>query len=827
MDYLQAEEEGLHHHLLGEEQLTDEQLSEEIERFRRIVLSACSSLGNLQLVTDSAQDLTERKMEYVPSEDCLASLKDIKRYIQEDEQGEGKWVLRWLGECNTLQNDIIPIFIYYTRQLKNQLSDHDHDRALKTIMMCVELLVFLTWSMDSEPEEVKVRFIRVLRSYKRAFASSPAVFSLLSIAVMYFRKPHKSDKEALLVKGILYVFRNVLAIPDPLVSPTSKGMSQVEVHDALIAVLDNELAIDFFLTLASSADDKQLKDLRPTLLDIVYYLFYRVPVSALFDQQMTWFNADNGSKRFGRHNNFGGVYAVSTGDSTIMPVFNAKEVLHPFANMFKKRQNVRKPKDPSEASVAPVDREWRILDPSSVPILRRVAAVFIDSCFNPFMSAMFEDARTSGTVMDASTPRLLYVAAYFVDISLTNPAVDLGCTSALVQTHVFGLVMRNASAFVEMREWMPLEQAMYCTQQILLSLGRMRGTKLDSLSENVLSNLFYDGDALDLFVRLCRVYKPTKHSRRFLEQVARLTETFLATLKSYAQAKAGLLVKKRVKKRAKKPVKTESDGEEARADTAQDPSAANKADNESDIGPDMDDAGDAEDEESGGEDNDDDGEVLVERAFDIAKFERAFATSDVVKAYSHLLAPPSSIEFVYPMLSRIAIASERPHLFFKKNIMLRMLVLFDDQYTYPHRTEMLDLVAWIFRQYITVINSPALTHHYKAEELNNKLAVECMLAFLKQSRLGTTVKPVITRHIVEIIADGGSKKDDDANDDELKGDVTVAVQEGVRIEGVRIEADDDDFDFDFDFGLPPMAASSANNNQLMDDVDMGEVYFNR
>ncbi|KAJ2010388.1 Topoisomerase 1-associated factor 1, partial [Coemansia sp. S680] len=363
---------------------------------------------------------------------------------------------------------------------------------------------------------------------------------------------------------------------------------------------------------------------------------------------------------------------------TIMPVFNAKEVLHPFANMFKKRQNVRKPKDPSEASVAPVDREWRILDPSSVPILRRVAAVFIDSCFNPFMSAMFEDARTSGTVMDASTPRLLYVAAYFVDISLTNPAVDLGCTSALVQTHVFGLVMRNASAFVEMREWMPLEQAMYCTQQILLSLGRMRGTKLDSLSENVLSNLFYDGDALDLFVRLCRVYKPTKHSRRFLEQVARLTETFLATLKSYAQAKAGLLVKKRVKKRAKKPVKTESDGEEARADTAQDPSAANKADNESDIGPDMDDAGDAEDEESGGEDNDDDGEVLVERAFDIAKFERAFATSDVVKAYSHLLAPPSSIEFVYPMLSRIAIASERPHLFFKKNIMLRMLVLFDD-----------------------------------------------------------------------------------------------------------------------------------------------------
>ncbi|KAJ2887752.1 Topoisomerase 1-associated factor 1, partial [Coemansia aciculifera] len=513
-------------------------------------------------------------------------------------------------------------------------------------------------------------------------------------------------------------------------------MSQVEVHDTLIAVLDKELAVDFFLTLASSADDKQLKDLRPTLLDIVYYLFYRVPVSALFDQPLTWFGADDGnSKRQGRHNNFGGVYAVSTGDSTIMPVFNAKEVLHPFANMFKKRQNVRKPRDPAEAGHISVDREWRVVDPTSVPILRRIAAVFIDSCFNPFISAMFEDARTSGTVMDSVTPRLLYVAAYFVDISLTNPAVDLGCTSALVQTHVFGLVMRNASAYVEMREWVPLEQAMYCTQQILLSLGRMRGTKLDSLSENVLSNLFYDGDALDLFVRLCRVYKPTKHSRRFLEQIARLTETFLAALKSYAQAKAGLLVKKRVKKRAKRAAKPGSDEKEGvqglATDSATDvgKTAANdNDDNESGLGQEMDSMGEAEDKESADdeEEEDDDqeaSEVLVERTFDISKFERAFATADVVKAYSHLLAPPSSIEYVYPMLNRIAIASERPHLFFKKNIMLRLLVLFDDQYTYPHHTEMLDLVAWIFRQYITVISSPALTSHYKAEELNNKLAI--------------------------------------------------------------------------------------------------------
>ncbi|KAJ2001867.1 Topoisomerase 1-associated factor 1, partial [Coemansia thaxteri] len=550
MEFVEAEED--------QQSVTDEQLSREIERFRNVVLSACSALGDTMpvavsipsqqtsLSTDGGAEVAQAtlvsKMEYVPKSECLPSLKDIKRYIQEDELGEGKMVLQWLGDCRVLQTDIIPLFIHFTRQIQSPQPGHDRDRALKIIMMCVELFVFLTWSMDSEPKEVKVRFIYVLRSYKQAFANPDAVSSLLSIAVTYFRKPIKTDKEALLVKGILYVFRNILAIPDPLISPTSTGLSQVEVHDTLIAVLDKELAIDFFLALASSADDKQLKDLRPTLLDIVYYLFYRVPVSALFDQQQTWFKADD-DRRTGRHNNFGGVYAVSTGDSTIMPVFSAKEVLHPFANLFKRRKPVQKPKEKDDSN--PVDHEWRILSPSSIPVLRRIAAVFIDSCFNPFVSAAFEDVRASGTVMDASTTRLLYVAGYFVDISLANPAVDIGCTSALVQTHIFGLVMRNASAYVEMKEWVALEPAMYCIQQILLSLARMRGTKLNSLSDNVLSNLFYDGDALDLFVRLCRVFKPTKHTRRFLEQTARLTETFLTTLKSYAQAKTNLVVKRR------------------------------------------------------------------------------------------------------------------------------------------------------------------------------------------------------------------------------------------------------------------------------------------
>ncbi|KAJ2887004.1 Topoisomerase 1-associated factor 1 [Coemansia asiatica] len=803
--------------MLDQEEFTHTQeeedaiISQEIARYRNIVLSACSSLGNMQPVdSDDSETRAENKMHYVPSPDCLASLKDIKRYIQMDEQGEGKLVLQWLGEWQVLEKDIIPIFTIYARRLI-KCSD---DLALKKVVSCIELFVFLTWSMDSETEEVKMQFIRILRSYKRAFAKDDVIFCLLAVAVMYTKRGNAlTDREWMMVKGIMYIFRNILAIPDPLVAPAAGSLAaQVEVHDKLIAVLDKQLAIDFFLTLASSTDQKRFKDLRPTLLDIVYFLFYRVPVAALFSQhQSMWFkDSETHRDKSSRHNNFGGVFAVSTGEGTIMPVFSAREVLRPFANLFKRRAKVQTPKEQGQTVV---DQQWRSVDQGAVDVLRRIAAVFIESCYNPFITVLFEDSRSGTTIVDDFMPRLLYVAAYFVDISLANPAIDLGCTCAVVQTHIFGLVMRHASSYVELREWGRLEPAMYCIQQVLLSLTKMRATSLDSLCENVLSNLFYDGDALDLFVQLCRVYKPTKTTRAFLVQVARLTETFLSTLASYAQSKAGLVVRKRVKKRVPK------DSADAEADVDDD------ADHKQEQGDnDINDNAEAmeveDDNDIGDEPKEAEGveEVLVERELSIDRYSSAFAVGDVIKSYSHLLAPPISIEYVYPMLHRIAVICQRPQLFFKKQIMLRLLLLFDDQYTYSCRSEMIELAAWIFRQYVTVIGSPALTAHYRAESLDNRMAMECMLTFLKISGAGKSIDPVITKHLIKLQAGEDPNVDDDDDDDDKTNSANESKERPAdgnalkptsisttAINAISAEINDDDLDFyggyeeDFDF----------------------------
>ncbi|KAJ1882917.1 Topoisomerase 1-associated factor 1, partial [Kickxella alabastrina] len=133
------------------EDYSDAAVAEEIAKYRNIVLSACSSLGNLQPNTDEFA-ATNAKMVYVPAKDCLASLKDIKRYIQMDEQGDGKLVLQWLGEWQVLERDIIPIFTITANHILPEQTVSDTD-ALKTVMMCVELFVFLTWSMESESDE--------------------------------------------------------------------------------------------------------------------------------------------------------------------------------------------------------------------------------------------------------------------------------------------------------------------------------------------------------------------------------------------------------------------------------------------------------------------------------------------------------------------------------------------------------------------------------------------------------------------------------------------------------------------------------------------------
>ncbi|KAJ2713937.1 Topoisomerase 1-associated factor 1 [Coemansia spiralis] len=804
---------------MEDDTFTDEQIASEIERFRSIVLSACSSLGNLEPVTTPAPGsdgpavhrVSGTNMQYVPSDDCLASLKDIKRYIQMDEQGEGKFVLQWLGEWEVLQRDIIPIFTLSVKRLladapAQRLDDHDRDHVLKVVMMCVELFVFLTWDMDPEHDAVKTRFIPILRAYKRAFAANEVVASLLSVAVMYVRKSHNTDREALLVKGVIYVFRNTLAIPDPLVSATSRGLARVESHDTLIAALDKELAVDFFLTLMSSADQRRFKDLRPLLLDIIYYIYYRVPVSALFATPAAWF-AKDGPQCPSRHTMFSGVYAVSTGAGTIMPVFNVRDVLRPFANLFKKDLKSNRRKKPRTRDDGPVSRQWRTVDPDALPVLRRIAAVFIESCFNPFIGVLLEDLRGAPTVVDTTTPRLLYVAGYFVDISLANPAIDLGCICGVAQKHAFSQIVGLASTYVELKEWHALESAMYCIRQILLALSRMHGTKLDALSTNVLSNLFYDGEALDLFIKMCRVYRPTLVGRRFMEQVAQLTDTFLATLKGHADSREGLYIAKRVKRRkSKKRAGADAAEAEPEPDSADpppgsdvQPSSTGEDEEEAEVaGADME-----ADADSGNDSNDDDDSnvVQVERAFDFVRFESAFAVAEVAKAFTHLLVPPASMEYVYPMLRRIAITCQKPHLFFKRATMLRLLVLFDDSLSFPNQAETIDVAAWIFRQYMTVIDSPALCKHFNPEPLKEALADKCMRSFLATSTAGTSVEPVITRHIIDLLAGDGSTgaaAGGDSADPHVTGSIAL---DSAPVDNTVDDFDQDDFDLDKYFAL--------------------------
>ncbi|KAJ1670446.1 Topoisomerase 1-associated factor 1, partial [Spiromyces aspiralis] len=170
---------------------------EQLERYRNIVLSVCTALGGLErqpaaqsAASSNGDGSSEGKLVYVPGDECVDCLRDLRRFIRRDEQSKDKQVLRWLGDWGILERDLLPIFVLSVDRIQrssNQIvsgnhdDDDDDDNARRMVMLCIELFVFVTWPMESETMETQVAFRRILRGYKRAFASHKVITALLTV----------------------------------------------------------------------------------------------------------------------------------------------------------------------------------------------------------------------------------------------------------------------------------------------------------------------------------------------------------------------------------------------------------------------------------------------------------------------------------------------------------------------------------------------------------------------------------------------------------------------------------------------------------------------
>ncbi|KAJ1914004.1 Topoisomerase 1-associated factor 1 [Mycoemilia scoparia] len=479
---------------------------EQIERYRNIVLSVCAALGGLErisipnpsdhdndsVVVDSQQNAT--KLIYRLGEECLDCLKDLKRFIRRDEQSDDKLVLRWLGDWGILERDIVPIFVQSVKYIENKADDLgnsiDEDLVIyysRVAMMCIELFVFMTWSIDSASpnasldletnlalEETKLTFTKILRGYKRVFANRDVMHSLMYMLMKPVNLPpaKRTPKDEMLIRGVLFIFRNVLAIPDPFVSPNAKGYAQIEkpVQDKLIRAMSRECVLDLILTFASSIKEKHMSPFKIVVLELIFHLYNRVSVKYLFPRKfsanknstLSSFTSNdsgdisekkseleqllsNASKNrqahipAKRHNRFGSTFAVTAeGGGRIIPIFNPKEVVKPFGKFAgDKKKNVRRPRMQNSQSSLTGDggiggsggglntlmnksqsvlEDYRDVDSDVLDILRDIAKTFIINCFNPFFSTLFDDIQVGRFhIRPQDRSMFINVVGYFLD----------------------------------------------------------------------------------------------------------------------------------------------------------------------------------------------------------------------------------------------------------------------------------------------------------------------------------------------------------------------------------------------------------------------------
>ena len=90
--------------MLGKTVLEEE---EDLKLYDNHLLSVCSALGGRE--EDSSNK--SNKSCYVPGDECLSCLRDLKRFLRVAEQDQDRRIHYLLKKWNILQNDLIPLLL--------------------------------------------------------------------------------------------------------------------------------------------------------------------------------------------------------------------------------------------------------------------------------------------------------------------------------------------------------------------------------------------------------------------------------------------------------------------------------------------------------------------------------------------------------------------------------------------------------------------------------------------------------------------------------------------------------------------------------------------
>lgn len=259
---------------------------------------------------------TSDPLPYKLGDDCLACLKDLKRWFKLVDDQQNTWeVAMAAGEYKILTDDLIPILIDWETKSalevklkkKNQSSEQSKVMRNKTYydkvaLHCLQLLVLMTWPLilTEQSSSNQVNYYTDLKKYqliyKNAILSTEngkvlKAINRLVTNVMKIDRLSRTPRDNMIIKLALNFFRNLIAIEPGEVMITSKkkpsttkGLSSMDTLPPNISMDDISLntvvncfhknkVFTLILTLSNLLTTEFDQDfINMPILEIVFYL---------------------------------------------------------------------------------------------------------------------------------------------------------------------------------------------------------------------------------------------------------------------------------------------------------------------------------------------------------------------------------------------------------------------------------------------------------------------------------------------------------------------------------------------------------------------------
>ncbi|KAI9208244.1 timeless protein-domain-containing protein [Polychytrium aggregatum] len=562
------------------------------------VLSVCSALGGFE-------DTDAGKV-YRPGDEALECLRDLKRYLRRDELAKRRVVATALGRWQILKTDLIPLLLI------------DKPNESKVNMAIVEILVPITWPLESEDIADAPLQVSILKTYKEALADVSVLSKILSELVMLLSTNvrERSERDQAKIRLVLLLIRNIVAIKDYHVGITASTEIHLRsnVQERMLMALRESRIMDFLVSMAGSSNEPEFVQWNTLLLEIFFHIFLErspddilrssdlpeaadAPQGGMASQQALpapkppSILADLARKEdeerklqerqlkaSGFRSRFAGTVTINSSDGKRINIHNVSQAITSIGDALDagKKEKRRVSKRRYQVPQDEYNRIRPIHSQEARTIYRDLAQAFLESGFNFLvMSVKREMDMERKKIQTEDYPRLIWICSFFLRTisglmqqkerpgdngSLT---IDFDMVSSMVNVRGLMFLFRYINQYQEDKKWTEVSVCLGCLRsmfQVLDLMANSENSEYREASEVIQNNLYYEESTIDLIIAMVKTYKVQNVG--FLQNLIETVHMLLKLMERYSKSNILLMKKKR---RQKKP--TENPPPERRDDS--------------------------------------------------------------------------------------------------------------------------------------------------------------------------------------------------------------------------------------------------------------------